>query len=73
MFTVETSIIIYLICGVMVRKKNNSIYKPELCSITVAQDKTNIWILPLAEEINSYAMRLMGLVLVLYCMNSITR
>lgn len=65
-FTVESSIIIYLICGVTVRKKNNSDYKLEYWSITVAQDKTYIRILPLAQEINSYAMRLMGLVLVVY-------
>ena len=65
-FTVESSITIYLIHGVTVKKKNNSAYKPEWCSITVAQDKTYIWILPLGEEINSYAMRPMGLVLVVY-------
>lgn len=28
-FTVKSSIIIYLIHSVLVRKKNNSIYKPE--------------------------------------------
>lgn len=65
-FTVESPIMIYLIHSVTVRKKNNSAYKPEWCSITVAQVKTYIWILPLAEEINSYAIRLMGLVLVVY-------
>lgn len=65
-FTVESSIIIYLIHSVTVMKKNISAYKPEWCSIPVAQDKSYIWILSLAEEIHSYAMRLMGLMLVVY-------
>lgn len=35
-FIVESPIIIYLIHGVTVRQKNNSVYKPEWCGIPVA-------------------------------------